>query len=409
MTSASNWSKFRALHFEHFLIAFSLILGPYRDFRNYSIGLVVIWLAIHLVKILRENRSHDGKKSISLAAALFIGLLLTQLRVLLTMPDNDGATRYLLIAFALLVGANLSRRSWKTLFHYITISGLITAICYWANWQPEVSSWLIKANKYTFKEGYGGINMLGSVLDIFLVVSTYTLRTCRMKISKIYSSLAVFSIFSLILATNSRMAVIAPILAVYLSWLYSTGRYQLNQLARPKKWFFSSLCIFAPFVACWFFVVRPDWSNGMLSDAARLEIWVCSLKNSIFAGNNRIAYGIGYMWQQIQAACGQWQAHSSYIHFVSMHGMLGIMGIMSIIFLAFKGARDQLRRFNSNICFWNCNCGEVTLGCMLVVAITALSSTTYLGGYLNPMLMGLVFSMSLVPTFAKSIQVERDL
>lgn len=365
-------------------------------------------MTLHLVKISKNNGRYLANKNTSIAATLFISLLLLQLRVLLTMPDNDGSIRYLLVAFAILIGANISRKSWQMLFQHFTISGLIIALNYWLNWHPGSDIWLIEANKYIFKEGFGGINMLMSVLNIFFLISTYTLRMSYKKTTKIFSSLTAFATFSLCLASNSRMAAIAPILALFISWFCSSGRHKIKQFSTINRLIYLGWCIITPLLACWYFVVKPDWQSGMLSDKTRIQIWACSLKNSILDGNNKIAFGNGYEWLPIKESCGHWQAHSSYIHFLSMHGVLGILGIIAIMLLVVKGIRGQLRQNPQTSSFWLCSWSESALGCILLVAITALSSTTYLGGYLNPLLIGLILSMGLVPTQGKSRLKKHD-
>ena len=80
-----------------------------------------------------------------------------------------------------------------------------------------------------------------------------------------------------------------------------------------------------------------------------------------------------------------------------MHRLLGLIALVVIMLIVFKGIRDHLRHRGHERSSWHSSWGEVALGSTLVVMITAVSSTTYLGGYLNPFLMGLMLSMGLAP------------
>ena len=80
-----------------------------------------------------------------------------------------------------------------------------------------------------------------------------------------------------------------------------------------------------------------------------------------------------------------------------MHGLLGLIAFAVIILIVLKGIQEHLRHRDHERSLWHSSWGEVSLGSTLVVMITAVSSTTYLGGYLNPFLIGLMLSMGLAP------------
>lgn len=408
MTARSLASRIQASHPEHLLLAAAIALGPFREHRDYSLGLAIIWLSLHWIQDLWKNRHVSTKRLSTIVPGIALGLLLIQSRMLLTMSDYEGPTRYLLIAFALLVGSSLSLKNWKRLLQWMTAGSLAVCILFLTSLATSDGAWLGTINKDVFREGYGGLNMLGSVLDVFTILSAYTLRISKNNLMQFLAASALFTSFSLCLASNSRMAAVAPLMALFLAWIISEGWRELLKLSnrwRPTAILF---VLSIPATIYWYFAIRPDIGSGMTSDVARLKIWRCSLENSIFAGNNRIAYGNGFQWRPIQEACGHWQAHSSYVHFLSMHGLLGLIALAVMMGIVFKGIRGHLRQRSHESSLWHSSWGEVALGSTLVVMITAVSSTTYLGGYLNPFLIGLLLSMGLAPLPEGQLKSESD-
>lgn len=390
-------SNLRALHPEHLLLAAAIALGPFREHRDYSLGLTILWLSLHWIRALWSQRNLIHRQLSTIIPGVALGLLLIQSRMLLTMEDHEGPTRYLLIAFALLVGCNLSATSWRRLLQWITAGLLALSIAIYLSWLVGNYSALSLVNKHSLEEGFGGINMLGSVLDVLTVCSVYSLRISRSLAARIVASLSAITGYTLCLATNSRMAAVAPLLALFFAWAIAEGWPRARRLPERLRNITAGIYILLPAAIYWHFAIKPDLEIKMINDTARLNIWRCSLENSIFAGNNRIAYGNGFQWKPIQEACGQWQAHSSYVHFLSMHGLLGLIALAVIMVIVFKGILGHLRHRSHDQSLWHSSWGEVALGSTLVVMITAVSSTTYLGGYLNPFLIGLMLSMGLAP------------
>ena len=401
-------SNLWALHPEHLLLAAAIALGPFREHRDYSLGLTILWLSLHWIRALWAQRNLIHRQLTTIVPGIALGLLLIQTRMLLTMEDHEGPTRYMLIAFALLVGSNLSLASWKRLLQWITAGSLAVSIFFLVSLATSNGAWLGTVNKDVFGEGYGGINMLGSVLNIFTVLSAYTLRISKNNLIKLLAASTFFTSYALCLASNSRMTAVAPLLALFIAWITSEGWKKLLKLSNPFRPAAILFVLSVPAAIYWYGAILPDIGSGMKSDIARLNIWQCSLENSIFAGNNRIAYGNGFQWKPIQEACGHWQAHSSYVHFLSMHGLLGLIALAVIMLIVFKGIRDHLRQSGHERSLWHSSWGEVALGSTLVVMITAVSSTTYLGGYLNPFLIGLMLSMGLAPLPRDQSKPEAD-
>jgi len=389
---------------EHSLLAVAIALGPFRDHRDYSLGLAILWLSVHLLRQLWSSRHHWTGHIASLTPGIALGLLLIQSRMLIRMDDNDGPTRYLLIAVALLVGSGLSRTSWKHLLQWIATGTLALSIIFWLQSDISNSNWLAEANKYWAGEGYGGINMLGSALNVLTVFSFYCLRSSNNWLPRLISFTGCLLSFMLCLASNSRMAAVAPLLAIFFAWLISKGWAQAQRLSKLPKVAAVGLSILIPSATYWYFAIRPDLKIGMVNDTARLEIWWCNLQNSIFAGNNKIVYGSGYDWTAIRDACGHASSHNAYIQFLSMHGLLGFIAFAMLLIFVTKGIQNHLIQRNREQGFWHCSWGETALGTTLVVLFAAISSSTHLGGYLNPLLIGLAFSMSLItlPTSTSS-------
>ena len=390
-------SNLWALHPEHLLLAAAIALGPFREHRDYSLGLTILWLSLHWIRTLWAQRNLIHRHLTTIVPGIALGLLLIQSRMLLTMEDHEGPTRYLLIAFALLVGSNLSLASWKRLLQWITAGSLAVSIFFLVSLATSNGAWLGTINKDVFGEGFGGINMLGTVLATLSVCSAYSLRISQNLFPRIAACISLLTSYSLCLASNSRLAAVAPLLALFFAWIFSEGLLAAKDFGRQTN--LALLCAFTsiPIITVWALAIAPDIAGGMSSDNARLQIWKCTIKNSILAGNNRIAYGNGFDWTSIRDACGQWQAHSSYIHFLSMHGLLGLISLLVISLIVFKGIREHLHNRALPRSLWHSSWGEVALGSSFIVMLTGLTSTSYLGGYLNPFLIGLMLSTGLAP------------
>ena len=389
---------------EHCLLAAAIALGPFREHRDYSLGLAILWLSWHLLRQLWSSRHHLKGHIASLTPGIALGLLLIQSRMLMRMDDNEGPTRYLLIAVALLVGSGLSQTSWKHLLQWMAAGTLILSIIFWLQSDITNNNWLYDANKYWAGEGYGGINMLGSALNVLTVCSFYSVRLSKKLIPRLISGVSCLLSFTLCLASNSRMAAVAPLLAIFFAWLASSGWDRAKRLPKLAKTVVTGVFILIPLSTYWYFAIRPDISMGMVNDTARLEIWWCNLQNSIFAGNNKIVYGSGYDWSAIRDACGHASSHNAYIQFLSMHGLLGGIAFAMLLIFVVKGIRDHLLHRDNERSLWSCSWGETALGTTLVVLFAAISSSTHLGGYLNPLLIGLMFSMGLISLPKCSVQ-----
>ena len=157
--------------------------------------------------------------------------------------------------------------------------------------------------------------MLATVLSTLTVCGVYSLRISKNLATRLISCVSIFTAYSLCLESNSRLAAVTPFAGLLLSWLISEGWPSIRKLKLPAKSAAVCLLLAVPLIAIWNVVVAPDLADGMESDALRLQIWKCSISNSLLAGNNRIAYGNGFDSTAMQDACGQWQAHSSYVHF----------------------------------------------------------------------------------------------
>ena len=390
-------SRIQDTHPEHLLLAAAIALGPFREHRDYSLGFAILWLSLHWVRALWATRhvTHPGLKT--LIPGIALGLLLIQSRMLLTMEDHEGPTRYLIIASALLIGHKLSLTNWKSLLQWITAGALAAETILYLNWSIGGFASLYYTNKDALGEGFGGINMLGTVLATFTTCSAYSLRISKTLLPRLMACLTLFTSYSLCLASESRLSAITPLLAIFFSWVLSEGWPKARRLRPSIK--IPVLCAISsiPTIAIWNLAISPDLARGMAADNERLQIWKCSISNSLLAGNNRIAYGNGFDWTSIREACGHWQAHSSYIHFLSMHGLLGLISLLVIALIILKGIRTHLHHRSFPRSLWHSSWGEVSLGCIFIVMLTGTTTTTYLGGYLNPLLIGLMLSTALAP------------
>ena len=382
---------------EHGLLAAAIALGPFREHRDYSLGLAIIWLSLHLLRQLWTSRQYVKGKIASLTPGIALGLLLIQSRMLMRMDDHEGPTRYLLIAVALLVGSCLSNTNWKHLLQWIATGTLILSMMFWLQLDSTNSLWIHAANKNWAGEGYGGINMFCSVLNVLTLCSFYGFRLSDKLLQRLITGSACLLSYSLCLVSQSRMAAVAPLLAVFFAWLISEGWSKVKRLSNLPKAGAIGILMLLPSATYWHFAIRPDLSSNMVNDTARLQIWWCNLQNSVFAGNNKIIYGSGFDSSRIRDACGHASSHNAYVQFLSMHGLLGSIALLVLLILVSQGIRHHLRHRGDARGRWRCSWAEVALGTNLLILFTAISSSTHLGGYLNPLLIGLMLSMSLAP------------
>ena len=228
-------SQIRASHPEHSLLAAAIALGPFREHRAYSIGFAIVWLSLHWIHSLWANRHLNPQRLSTIVPGIALGLLLIQSRKLLTYSDSEGPSRYLIIAFALLVGSSLSTTNWKSLLQWITAGTLtLGGILYFA-WSNGDFSTLEETNKYFFREGLGGINVLATVLSTLTVCGVYSLRISKNLATRLISCVSIFTAYSLCLESNSRLAAVTPFAGLLLSWLISEGWPSIRKLKLPVK------------------------------------------------------------------------------------------------------------------------------------------------------------------------------
>lgn len=381
-------SELKHFYPEHILMAGAICMAPFREFTAYSSGLAISWIVLQLVRKIRQSRNNI---SLQVAPAIMIGLLLVQAKVILNMDDHPGATRYIILSSTILASSTLTIRSWRALLNWLSAAGFIMGILLYTQFDESNYRWLMDSNKYFFGEGLGGINLLGSVLNAICVSNFYSARLSKKVILRIVFLVNSVFIYLLCLETQSRMAAIAPVLSIVLSWIISEGISLLRRSPPVKRISYLGGFFIIPTSAYWWLVIRPEMS--MRGELSRLSIWKCFLENSILAGNNKIAYGNGYDLESIQQACGHWQAHNALMQLLSMHGIIGIIALSPVAVLIFKNIFNHLNdRFDEGI-KWRASWGEVSAGLTLIAIIPSISSTTFLGGYVNPIIIGLLLSV----------------
>ena len=198
--------------------------------------------------------------------------------------------------------------------------------------------------------------------------------------------------YSLCLASHSRMAAAAPLLSAIISWLFSNNISNNKKIQKSHKRIIFTTIFSLPLAVVWFFVIQADIGDGMLSEIGRMQIWGCHLQNSIMAGNNKIAYGFGYNWKEIQEICCHWSSHSAYVQLLGMHGLLGVAALIIILSYAFKGVIKNLHIKNILSSPLEKSWVQISLGLFIYILLTAVSNTSHYGCFLNPLAIGLLLS-----------------
>lgn len=391
------------------LLGAGLILQLYRDLRELSLGLLLIWVAIRFLEQVRDHRRVPGSHHAGTVYALFTGLLLIQSRTIVTGSDELGFTQYFLVATGIASGYTLTKASWRTLLNWMSLTTFIMSI-WLLSFYNDTPEWLNQAYRAVFDEGYGNINRLGVALSILTIGSWYAARLATRGPFRIATGVAAGLGYITCLATESRMAAIAPLIGAVGGWgirhaptlLKGTNKFKLAALV--------TAILITPIAAIWIFVFQPDLDVGMSGDSVRLRISSCWIR-SIFSGNNRFLYGTGHDREAIMKMCSDekigniWantpgsagHAHNTFAHIIGLHGLFGFLALTILAIVIVRGIFAHCRQPQEAPNPIQGSWGETCIGINLTLLICALSTTIYIYNHLNQLLIGLMLSCALCP------------
>ena len=391
------------------IIATSLYLGLDQNNHSLSLGLLIAWISIRCNQQIWKNREDRDWRSKGLFPIIIFGITIFQARTIIQLDDNPGGSIYILIAAALYVGSCYAISQKILLTRWISGAALainaqilIKGINNYNIFNP---GWITQINDEIFELGFGRINSLASVIAYFIVISFYGFRTDRSPWARVLYGITLTTGYFLCLQTKSDMAIGMPIIAVTAAFLICRKDYFKNTKLSKLNFISIFMITAAGSILAWTLSlnnkITPIAQNGNFwkgGEEVRLEQWVCWLKNSIFAGNNKIIHGIGYNTNQMVELCNNNNPDGGLVMFISQHGLLGALSLILLaIFLMKNVSHMRELEHNSNfpsnlfVCQWS----EAAIGTILVVLTCNLITPSYAGSYLNAGLIGIMLSLGI--------------
>ncbi|PZV01740.1 MAG: hypothetical protein DCF24_03445 [Cyanobium sp.] len=384
------------------LLPLIIVLHSYRDQSKTALGLMVIWMAIRLIiPMVAQHRQQPSQPPFE---AVFLALLLVNTRVIVLREDLHGPTDFLVIAIGLVIGARQSWRQWRMSFGWLALTAVLLAInLVWMH--PATLSWTstVVRDIYEFSlNGHGGINRFATILLFVTLSATSFFLLSSTRLARLYGLGMALIGYAMCLSTDSRLAQLAPPVALLLGWL--TPRIWQGS-TKALRLAIASLTTAGLIVGLWWFYLAPDAQVNQISDLGRFEAGACWL-SLMFMGRNRFLYGVGF-GPKADQMCGHLKGGEGFGHahntIAQMGGQLGVLGIMAffilVLIVLFGLSRQRLQ--------WMSGAGgaigtiatsrwiQVVVGLNALLLMNALATTIYRGNQVNQCLIGFLASTSL--------------
>ena len=342
------------------LLSAGIILQIEHSSKQLGVGLIIIWMSITFLAKITERGDQTNKNESSLYA-LLLGLLLIQTRTILKIEDEFGLTQYFLIGLGIATAASLRLEQWKRLLQWMGATS-IPLLALFALHQLETEVIFVQYfgdNLNSVSQAFSDIDELRSYLQetVFSFLTISGLIAGRISTNskgRLISYFGAICGFILCLITDSRMAIIAPIISIILGIALSHTR-KIRQLKVKTKIIFastivaSSLAIILTIVIFPVIKITPELP-ALASDRGRINIALC-WANSMFSGDNRFIYGSGHDKEFIMRRCTDekvgiyWSkpgrtrghAHNVLAHMMGLHGFFGIIALTLLASVYFKG------------------------------------------------------------------------
>lgn len=397
----------------HALLSVGLNLQLYRETRELSLGLLVIWLGIMFTRALWTSSQKQAGNHTTLLYGTALGLTLIQARTITQRDDEQGITQFLLIAAGLVAGASLNTKEARILLQWlgltaITISGPLLATLFQDYSFSEGG--FVAMYETVFKEGFGDQNSIRIVLPLLTASSIAAARLSQSRLMQAAMLIGAVLSYIAAVATGSRMSMVAPFVGCLLAWLIDKWSFIRHQGKGLRAWISMSV-LSACSLATWQFVISPDLAGGMRSDSIRVGIFSCWLR-SIFSGNNRFLMGAGHDNTPITKQCtdlaighptadplsASGHAHNTIINVIAHHGLLGLIALMVLALLYCQGL--SIHRLHPHPALrpralWTSSWNESSLIIGITLLICALSNTIYNQNQVLNLLIGLLLSLPL--------------
>ncbi len=407
------------LQLQDALLPCSLVLHLYKTNSALSQGLLLIWVVIRFLEPVFQNRGKVDSRHLGTAYALFTGLLLFQAHTIATRADKVGFSQYLMVAIGLAVGFTLNLKAWRILLQWMNIATLSICTVLLSHFQsPEMWMGIIQGdgimrsvNDEIFAKGYGGINRVATMLCLLTIASWASARLSKGRLFQILGGLGTFIGYFTCLASESRMAAIAPITGIIIGWLIIHGRSLLRSSNR-KNTAIKAMLILSPFFAIGTLVLGSDLDVGFSGDVTRLKLIRCWLSSTYKIKISNVAWGNSR--EQVMNLCSNnnignvdetkraiGHAHNTLAHITGLHGLFGIIAICILIIVIYRGMISQIsyspitpNSIPSNA-ITSFSWGEACLGFNLTILICSLTTTIHIYNHVNQLLVGLLLSASL--------------
>ena len=380
---------------------------------NRQLGLLTLfaWIVLQLLSRIRTLIQKGATRETWMSWTFLLGLFLFNVRNIVLRDDYRGPILILLIGTGLLLGSQFNPRQWRHLLAWLAVSIVPIALFFAIQLSLE-GSWItpsaelaqscgdhqdVSAMFCTYyklvQTSMGSINRLATLMTFLTLAAWYSACLTRQPWTRVGFLLVTASGFLIILGTDSRMAVVAVPLAVVLPWL----GLRLHQRFTLKQWLISLMTatILLAFAA-WEWVIK----SGIGSDAMRLRIAKCWIRQGMFRSTERFWMGSGYDTSSISEACQYinpdnsfGHAHNTIAQIAGNHGLLGLLGLIGFTALVLSGLWRQLQLQGLRLDWspWNSTqWGEISLGLNLALLLCALATTVQEFSPVNQLLIGLV-------------------
>ncbi|MCP9885705.1 O-antigen ligase family protein [Synechococcus sp. ATX 2A4] len=381
------------------LLPVVITLHSFTEGRKPALGLLVIWMSIRLVnKLVPQFRQPPWRPPLE---AILLALLLVNTRVIVLREDVDGPTNFLLIALGFVIGSSQGLREWRASFGWLALTPLLLAINILNRHSAAsiLSSSFVKDVYEAVMDGHGGINRFATILMLVTLSAAAFSLLARSLSGRVFGTTAALAGYALCVGTDSRLAQIAPPLALVIGM--AAARWKKG-FTRFVLFLFGAAATAALLVGSWWFLFAPDASINQSSDLGRLRAGACWL-SLMFTGNNRFIYGVGYgakaneMCSHLREGGGFGHAHNTIAQVGGQLGLLGILAFLIVVIVISMGLRRQALsvacpsgqpRFH--LAFFQ---AAVSLNVLLL--LNALATTIYRSNQVTQCLIGFLAATSL--------------
>jgi hypothetical protein len=220
------------------LLPLIFALQLFRSQELLATGLLLIWLALRLVsQAVRQVRQRPAGTP---WAALMLGLLLVNVRVVLFGEESSpsGPSDLLMVVLGLAAGAGRRPASWRASLQWIGLATLPVVVLLALHWPGSLDfSTPLEVVLEQKKVGIGGLNRVATLAMLFSVCAAYgglLEKTGWKRLALLATALLGYG---LCLRTGSRLALLAPLLAMAMAYLISRarGRLKAGQAAGPQQ------------------------------------------------------------------------------------------------------------------------------------------------------------------------------